>query len=80
MAEIPQEQGMQFSLKSLLVLTTITCVVAAIPKGYMLLILFFAWLTAIAVIPAILFRFRNPIYRLLAGCEAAETENRKQAS
>jgi hypothetical protein len=69
MPSIPatRKHSRQFSLRSLMILVTIFCVVLAFPAGHILLGFVLVWLIVGAVILSILTSLRRPLYRILSG-------------
>lgn len=61
------KNGLQFSLRALMVIVTIACIVLAFPEGYVLLAAVTAWMLVGAAIIIVLMIFQAPIYRLLSG-------------
>jgi len=54
-------------MRALMVIVTITCVVLALPEGYVLLAVVTAWMLVGAAIIIVLMIFQAPIYRFLSG-------------
>ena len=67
MAETEPKSELRFSMRTLLVVVTVACLVFALPGGYVLIIFGTAWALIGAAILGVLLKFRGPIYRLLAG-------------
>ncbi|MEM9352416.1 MAG: hypothetical protein AAGA92_05335 [Planctomycetota bacterium] len=59
--------GPKFSIRTLLVLTTVCCAVFAVPGGYTVLAAAAVWLMLAAPILWLLWRFRRGIHGLLSG-------------
>ena len=57
----------QFSMKALLGITTLACIVLAFPKGYVLLAVGTVWLLVGAALVGVLMIFKATIYRFLSG-------------
>ena len=67
MAETEPNSELRFSMRTLLVVMTVACLVFALPGGYMLIIFGTAWALVGAAILGLLLKYHVPIYRLLAG-------------
>lgn len=57
----------RFSMKSLMIIFTVACLVLAIPKGYVLLITVFAQTIVVVATAKLLLVYNKPICRLLSG-------------
>jgi glycerol-3-phosphate acyltransferase PlsY len=74
MTEAKPEYKLQFSLRALLTVTTVTCIVLALPSGYLLLAVGVIWMMLGVAISMVLLRFRAPIYRILSGAKLKEKD------
>ena len=62
----------KFSLRSLMILVTVVCVVLAFPAGHILLGLISIWLTIGVAILAVLSVLQYPLYRILSGVKESD--------
>ena len=65
---------LQFSVRGLLILVTVACVVLAFPGGYVLVVIAAVWMLVGAAIAWVLMKFRRPLYRLLSGVRVDERD------
>ncbi len=65
-------RDMQFSLRTLLAIITVACMILAIPGGYVLLETGTAWMLLGAAIVWVLMIFRSPLDRFLSGAKPKE--------
>ncbi len=63
---------LQFSMRTLMAIMTVACVVLALPGGYVLLAVGIVWMLIGAAIVWVLMTFRAPIYRFLSGVKLVE--------
>ena len=64
--------GLQFSLKSMLLFTTLICLILTLPRGFILLAVGIVWILFLAGIAKVLILFKVPIYRLLSGLKVGD--------
>ena len=64
--------GLRFSMKALLGIIALACVVLAIPGGYVLLVVGTVWLLIGAALAKVMMIFKTPIFRALSGLESQE--------
>ncbi len=64
--------GLQFSLRAMMAIITVACLILAFPGGYVLLAAGTIWMLIGATIIWVLMIFRAPIYRLLSGVNPDE--------
>ncbi len=67
MTDASADDCVRFSMKSLMLLITIMCVVLALPGGYVLLAVACIWLVLVAAVASLLIVFSKTINRWLAG-------------
>ena len=67
MTATKSKNGLRFSMRALMVIVTVACVVFALPGGYVLLALGTVWMLVGAAILWVLMILRAPIYRFLSG-------------
>ena len=67
MTSTKSKNGLQFSMRALMAIVTVACVVLALPGGYVLLAVGTVWMLIGAAITWVLTIFRAPIYRFLSG-------------
>ena len=67
MKPVEPNNDLQFSMKTLLGVVTLACIVLAIPGGYVLLIVGTVWLLIGTSITKVMLIFRVQIYRFLSG-------------
>ncbi len=72
MTTADSSNGLQFSMKTLLGIITLACVVLAIPGGYVLLVVGTVWMLIGAALVRVLIIFRVQIYRFLSGLKIAD--------
>ena len=72
MTAAKSSNGLQFSMKALLGIITLACIVLAIPGGYVLLVVGTVWLLVGAALVRVLMISNVPIYRFLSGLKIEE--------
>lgn len=74
MAAASSRNRLQFSMKALLAIFTLTCVILAIPGGFVLLIVGTLWWLIGAALVTVLMFFKAKIYRFLSGLRNADNQ------
>ncbi len=67
MNDTDQDNGVRFSMKSLMILITIVCGVLALPGGHELIAVMCIWSVLVAAVASLLIIFSKTINRLIAG-------------
>jgi hypothetical protein len=74
MTAVKTKTGLQFSLRTLMVIITVACVVLALPRGYVLLAVGVVWALVAAAVTWVLMLCRRPIYHVVSGVKLDEAD------
>ncbi len=75
MTATKSKNNLQFSMRTLMAIITVACVVFALPGGYVLLVVGTVWMLIGAALVRVLMIFRTPIDRFLSGAKLEEKGN-----